>query len=140
MVLKFGNLKKSIDALDRALQILASPTIMDIVDLPTQETLRAGAIQNFEVAYEQCWKAMKRWLEKNFNAVQVDGVTRRELFRIAAEHVLIEDVDHWMSFHQARNETSHTYDGSVAIEVLRIAEVFLAPAKKLLHYLEMHND
>lgn len=45
------------------------------------------------------------------------AVTRRELFLRAAENRLIDDMDLWMSFHAARNETSHTYDTNTAEEV-----------------------
>ncbi len=103
------------------------------------ETVRSGVIQNFEVAYEQCWKMMKRWLESNVGAVEVDGVTRQELFRMAAEHRLINDVPLWMSFHKARNETSHTYDGEVAAEVMETAVRFLPQAKMFLKILEKGN-
>lgn len=113
---------------------------MDVVDLATQETLRAGVIQNFQVAYEQCWKMMKRWLEHNVSEIQVDGVTRRELFRIAAEHLLIDDVDRWMTFHQARNEMTHTYDGDVAQDVARVAGIFLRQATQFCEQLEARND
>ena len=53
---------------------------------------------------------MKRWLEENVGSASVDGVPRRELFRLAAESRLIADLPRWMEFHQARNQTSHTYE------------------------------
>lgn len=83
-----------------------------------KEVIRAGVIQNFEFTYELCWKFMKRWIEMNVDPISVDGVTRRELFRLASENKLIVDVDKWMEFHKARNSTSHIYDEDVADEVL----------------------
>lgn len=105
-----------------------------------KDTVKSGVIQNFEVAYEQAWKMMKRWLENNLGSAQVDGVTRKELFRLAAEHLLIKDVEIWSDFHRARNETSHTYDGRIAEEVLDSAKRFLGEAQNLLSQLEKHND
>lgn len=105
-----------------------------------RETVRSGIIQNFEVAYELSWKMMKRWLETNISAESVDGVTRRELFRLAAESRLLEDVDHWMSFHAARNITSHTYDNATAEEVSERAAQFVAAAQSLLAALRARND
>jgi nucleotidyltransferase substrate binding protein (TIGR01987 family) len=102
--------------------------------------VRSGIIQNFEVAYELSWKMMKRWIETNISAASVDGVTRRELFRQAAENRLIDDVDLWMSFHAARNETSHTYDNDTAEEVSDSAEQFVAAAQSLLTSLRARND
>jgi len=81
----------------------------------------AGVIQNFEFTYELCWKFMKRWIEMNVDPLSVDGVTRRELFRLAAENKLLADVNKWMEFHKARNLTSHIYDEEVAADVLAAA-------------------
>ena len=83
---------------------------------------------------------MKRWLETNISAESVDGVTRRELFRQAVENRLIDDVELWMSFHAARNETSHIYDSDTAEEVSEVAERFAAAAQALLTSLRARND
>lgn len=109
-------------------------------DEPLVKTLRAGVIQNFEFTYELCWKFIKRWLDKNLGKTEVEGVSRRQLFRLAHESRLIDDVDSWMTFHAARNETSHTYDPDIAEEVLAIARVFLPQAQELLARLEAKND
>ena len=135
MSLNLENLKKAIDALDRSVGS-AEKGIAAGSDANTIETLKAGVIQNFEVAYEQCWKIMKRWLEKNIGSEAVDGVTRRELFRYGAENNLIQDVDFWMEFHKARNETSHTYNEVVADKVYVVAKAFAPAAKQLLERLE----
>ncbi len=105
-----------------------------------EETVRSGIIQNFEVAYEQCWKTMKRWLEINISPDAGDGITRRELFRRAAEHLLISDVDAWMRFHAARNETSHTYNNTIAEDIFAVSREFLPTAKQFLAAVLARND
>ena len=105
-----------------------------------QEAVNAGIVQCFEVAYEQSWKMVKRWLENNISAQDVDGVTRRHLFRLAAEARLIEDVELWMTFHQARNETSHTYNLVKATAVVDMASGFLLACDSLLAVLKVRND
>ena len=137
MNLYLDNLTKSIDALERSVKTASG---LDTSDDDLRETVRAGVIQNFEVAYEQCWKMMKRWLEENIGSTYVDGVTRRELFRLAAESRLIIDVERWMDYHTARNQTSHTYDEATAQSVFEEATQFADDAKQLLRRLETHND
>ena len=137
MNLYLDSLTKSIDALERSVKTAGS---LDTSDDDLRETVRAGVIQNFEVAYEQCWKMMKRWLEENIGRTYVDGVTRRELFRLAAESRLITDVERWMDYHTARNQTSHTYDAATAQSVFEEATQFAHDARQLLRALEAHND
>ena len=127
MSLLLDNLAKSIDALNRSVLISKN---LKACDNDLQEIVRAGVIQNFEVAYEQCWKMMKRWLEENIGSTYVDGVSRRELFRLAAESHLITDVERWMDYHSGRNETSHTYDEDTAQSVFEAATKFVHDAKQ----------
>ena len=137
MNLHLDSLTKSIDSLERSVNTASS---LDTSDEDLWETVRAGVIQHFEVAYEQCWKMMKRWLEENIGRTYVDGVPRRELFRLAAESRLITDAERWMDYHNARNQTSHTYGENVAQSVFEEATEFAHDAGQLLRSLEAHND
>lgn len=138
MALELDSLSKSVEVLRRSLQVVEVNESRADDDM--LYTLRSGVIQNFEVAYEQCWKMMKRWLDNNLGSAYVDGVTRRELFRLAAEHQLIENVDRWMAYHYARNETPHTYDGESANVVYDSAKTFLQDALKFLSRIRSRND
>jgi hypothetical protein len=79
---------------------------------------------------------MKRWLALNFSPDEVNGVNRREFYRICAENSLIDDVNQWMEFHQARVRDSYTYIESVAEEVFVVALQFLPYARDCLKRLE----
>lgn len=138
MKLDFTSLEQSVLALRRSLDE-AGPLLPSFSPV-MRDTIKSGIIQHFEVAYEQCWKAMKRWLEQHGTRENVDGVTRRELFRIAAEHLLIADVDRWMNFHRGRNETSHTYDATTAADVYAVAVDFLPEAERFLATIATRND
>ena len=104
-----------------------------------QETFRSGIIQNFEIAYELCWKIMKRWIEDNVSPDAAFGVPRIELFRRAAENGLIDSVEQWMTFHQARNSTSHIYSAAVAAEVYTAAVRFVPEAEAFLQNITVRN-
>ncbi len=75
---------------------------------------------------------MKRWLADNLGKTDVEGITRRELFRLAATHKLIDSVDDWIFYHQARNQTSHSYDEVAANEIFSAAQIFTQHANLLL--------
>ncbi|MFH0798943.1 MAG: nucleotidyltransferase substrate binding protein [Pseudomonadota bacterium] len=140
MPLDLSSLKKAVDSLERTIGAAISDDKMNALDADQRDAIRAGVIQNFEFTYKLSWKMMKRWLEHNLGNVQVDGVSRRELFRLGAESQLIDDVEQWMEFHSARNETAHTYDQETAGDVFQVALRFLGPAKGLLMTLESKND
>ncbi|MEZ7891408.1 MAG: HI0074 family nucleotidyltransferase substrate-binding subunit [Candidatus Wallbacteria bacterium] len=104
------------------------------------DVIKAGVIQNFEFTYELCWKFMKRWLDINHSESFTAGITRKQLFRYAAENLLIEDFDRWLTYHELRNKTSHTYDGLIAAEIFNSARQFHGDAKAFLKTLKEKND
>lgn len=139
-MLDLSSLKTAIQTLSRGIEKTLDERMMSGQDEFVRKMILAGAIQHFEFTYELCWKFMRRWLEINLGSAYVDGVSRRELFRLAAESRLINDVEQWMLFHQARNLTSHTYDEDIAREVYQTAVQFVEQAKGLLAKLEVRND
>lgn len=106
-----------------------------------QEAIRAGVIQHFKVAYEQCWKFVQRWIRENQKPEDADHPrTRKDLFRAAARYGLIPDPVVWFLYGDARNLTSHIYDQRQANEVYEIAKQFAPDARALLDRLESLND
>ncbi len=140
MPLQLESLSKAVFALNSVLAKSDDAAFMRGLDEVARNAVKAGAIQHFEFTYELCWKFMKRWLETNVSATGVDGVTRRELFRMAAEQRLIVDVEQWMRHHAARNQTSHAYDAQIAESVYVAAHAFARDAVLLLKALEARND
>jgi len=139
MKLNLDSLKNAIASLDRALVVENS--LLNTGDKPLLETVRAGVIQNFEVAYEQAWKLIQRWIRENKTLEEAENPrTRRELFRLAAKFGLISDPAHWFEYGDARNLTSHTYDCKRAQIVYEAAKNFLNDANILLHNLSNSND
>ena len=138
--LVLDSLQKSVAALRAVLAKANDEAFMGALDEVARNAVRSGVIQHFEFTYELCWKSMKRWIEMHVSATAADGVTRRELFRQAAEQRLIDDVEQWMRYHAARNKTSHTYEPAVAESVYQVTSGFLRDAESLLQALAARND
>jgi nucleotidyltransferase substrate binding protein (TIGR01987 family) len=139
MALNLDSLRKSIDSLSRS--IAAAEKNMHLFDVDTQDTMRAGVIQNFEVAYEQCWKMLQRWIKVNRTPEDaVNPRTRKDLFRMVARYGLIADPLPWFTYGEARNLTSHIYDAEIALSVYATAISFYADAEYVLNQLEQLND
>jgi len=142
MPLVLDSLVKALRSLENAIEFYDSSACSELPE-ERRDTIRAGVVQCFEYSYELCWKFIKRWLDENLGRIYTDGVSRRELFRRAAESLLIEEVQSWMDHHRARNLTnltSHTYNLETAEEVLAGARDFLDDARRLLARLESENN
>lgn len=133
-------LKKAVHSLELAVSKMQNSQFVSGLDEDTLAIFKAGVIQNFEFTYELCWKFMKRWLSQNIGTDFTEGLTRLELFRLAAENLLIENTEKWILFHKARNITSHTYNAETAEEIYSLSPAFALEARKLLLILERKND
>ncbi|MCF6346095.1 MAG: nucleotidyltransferase substrate binding protein [Thiomicrorhabdus sp.] len=133
-MLDLSSLQKAIQSLKEALLVHQQYATGE--DGALGRTLQSGVIQNFEFTYEICWKFLKRWLAENLGKSSVEGLSRRELFRLSVEYRLMDSVETWMIYHRARNETSHTYDQKIAAEVFEVAKGFLSDAECLFSTLQ----
>ncbi|HEY3780398.1 MAG TPA: HI0074 family nucleotidyltransferase substrate-binding subunit [Fimbriimonadaceae bacterium] len=98
---------------------------------PEDQFVRDSVIKRFEFSYELSWKFLKRFIEQEI-VDSHDLSTRKELFRRGVHHKLIEGFDDWVAYHDARNQTSHTYNEIRAQEVYMMAGQFLPSAELLL--------
>ncbi len=140
MPLQLDHLRRSLEALSALLAVSENQTRMEELNEVERDGLRSGAIQKFEITYELAWKLIARWLNTNVTAGIATGVPRKELFRLAAQHGLLADVDLWMQHHEARNATSHLYDEQKAAFVYHSVTHFAHDARRLLAELEARND
>jgi nucleotidyltransferase substrate binding protein (TIGR01987 family) len=114
MPLQLGSFRNALAAL-RAVQAKSEDAAFIAgLDAITCEAIRSGVILHFGFTFELAWKFIRRRLDADIGRVSVDGIPRRDLFRIAAENGLIEVVDPWFQYHLARNQTSRTYDPAIA--------------------------
>lgn len=140
MHLDLTSLKQALAALELTGRAARESESQSTLSEGLRLAVRAGVVQHFEFTYELCWKFMKRWLSAVAGRTDVDGVSRRELFRMAAREKLIDDVESWFDFHTARNKVAHTYNEAAAAEVFDMALRFSVFAASLLKQLEARND
>ncbi|MBI5529847.1 MAG: nucleotidyltransferase substrate binding protein [Deltaproteobacteria bacterium] len=138
MKLDLSSLVSALSQLDESLGYSRSETARSDPKLFRQ--FRNSVVQCYEFTYELCWKMLKRRLELDApSAGSVDGLSFRDLFRLGAEHGLVEDPIRWFEYREHRNETSHVYDEAKAERVYETAAAFLDDAQRLLHELERRN-
>jgi len=116
--------------------IAATQSLALAIEQPKNEFIRDAVIQRFEYTYELCWKFIKRDLTEDLGSEAINMLSRRDLFRTAADRGLIDDPVPWFAFHKARNETSHTYNKNTAELTYTTALEFLPRAQALVTLLE----
>jgi len=139
MKLDFTQFKKAIKSLSEAIQSTTDTSFMASLNDAQRRTMRAGVIQNFEFTYEKSWKILQKQLQLEEGSEEVLALSRKDLFRLAAQKSLLENPENWFVYHRARNETSHTYNEVTAQEVYQITLQFLPDAEKLLSALEARD-
>jgi len=141
MKLELTSLRKAVESLERTLNVANDRDFIAELNPDQIDAIKAGVIQNFEVAYELCWKYIQRWLRQNISPADAEYPrTRKEFFRMAARYGLIDDPLAWFTYGDARNLSSHIYDEQKAETVYQTALRFITDAKFLLERLEERND
>lgn len=138
MTVMLSQLEKAHASLRRSIAVFDRVSGGQDIDLI--ETTRSGVVQNFEVAYEQSWKVLRRWMMHYLGVSDAEITQRRQLYRLAANNSLIDDLESWWDFHTARNLTSHTYNQSIALEVAEMARKFDLACAQLIENLAARSQ
>ena len=80
---------------------------------------------------------LKRYLSEN---ASLKEVSIKAVFREAGKLGLIDNVELWFSYLQARNLTSHTYNEDTADATYEAAQSFLKDAQLLLKNLQSTHE
>ncbi|MCX7115293.1 MAG: nucleotidyltransferase substrate binding protein [Gammaproteobacteria bacterium] len=112
---------------------LALNELSEAVTTTTQRQLNKleeqGLIQSFEYNYELSWNAIKDFYEAQ-GETNIQG--SRDAIRLAFKRGLIEDGELWMQMIKSRTLTSHTYDKTIAADiVIKIIQLFYPAFLKL---------
>lgn len=84
-----------------------------------------GLIKSFEFTHELAWNVLKDFLEYQ-GSVGSNGIMgSRDATREAFGRGLIKDGDIWMEMIKSRNQTSHTYNQSVAEDIVKKVALYL---------------
>ena len=106
---RFNSYKKALATLERTVVAARARTLNEIEE--------QGLIQGFEFTFELSWKLLKDYLEsKGFR----DFHGSKDTFKLAFQEGLINDGEVWMEMIDSRNRSSHTYEESVARQIMSL--------------------
>ncbi len=111
----------------------ALKSLSDALDLaqerPLSDLEKQGLIQAFEFTHELAWNAIKDFYE-NQGETGIQG--SRDAVRMAFRRDLIQSGEVWMEMIKSRNQTSHTYDETIANEIVTsVTDAYFDEFKKL---------
>jgi len=92
-----------------------------------------ATIQRFEFTFELAWKTMQTFAREK----GIEIVSPKDSIRVAAQLGLIENVEMWFDFLDARNMSSHIYDEKMAEVVYQQAKKFLPEVERLIEKLDV---
>lgn len=103
--------------------------------------IRDGLIQRFEFTYELSHKMLKRFLESTSpSPAEIDALAFQDLIRTGNEQgLLLSDWAVWRKYREMRSKTIHTYDESIALQVVAEIPAFLNEAQYLIQQLQSRN-
>lgn len=102
------------------------------------DAIRDAVIQRFEYSYSLCIKMLIRFLQSQATDLP-DTLTFNETIRKANQMgLLFSNLEKWTDYRLKRNMTSHTYEESIANEVVSVVKDFQKDANFLLKKLKEH--
>ena len=96
----------------------ANDRLKEILAMEDTQVNQDATIQRFEFCFELAWKLMKEYA-KNQGVV---CNSPKACIREAGSLELVDDVEKWLVFLEARNSTAHIYDASMAKIVFKEAK------------------
>ena len=97
----------------------------EMLTRPKEEAVRDSVIMRFELAFELAWKVLKDALEDK--GIVTLPANAKDNIRLAAENGLVDDVQTWFDFLDARNLATHVYDETMADSLYAIIKTRFYP-------------
>lgn len=88
----------------------ANERLKEVLAMEETQVNRDATIQRFEFCFELAWKSMKEYAKDQGVACN----SPKNCIREAGVLELVDDVEKWLVFLEARNSTVHIYDASMA--------------------------
>ena len=138
--LDLSALRNALDLLQAAVGVVDDSLWFRAQSPAVQNTLLAGAIQNFEAVYDLSVRMIRRQLELDADSpAEVDQSSFRDIMRLASENGLIDDVEAWFFCRRMRNISAHSYDRAKGRQVYQDTLNFAGDARSLLQRLVARN-
>ncbi len=126
---EYDKLKKSLQHLEQQYaNYLSMNERGNLLDLD-KDAISESVVQRFETCYDTLWKHLKKYLEEEIGLVAPNSP--KKIFRLAYENQIIEEIENWFEYAQARIDTAHDYSEEKFIATLEKTGDFIRDAIEL---------
>ena len=128
-MIEYDNLKKSLQHLEQQYANYLSMTERKYLSDLDKDAISESVVQRFETCYDTLWKHLKKYLEEEIGLVTPNSP--KPIFRMAFENQIIDEVENWFEYAQARIDTAHDYSERKFMATLEITGDFIRDAIEL---------
>lgn len=107
-MIEYDKLKKSLIHLEKQYNNYLTMDERGNLSQLDREGISESVIQRFETCYDMLWKHIKKYLEDETGLPDVPN-SPKPVLRIAFENHIINDIEKWMDYANARVGTAHDY-------------------------------
>ena len=104
---EYDKLKKSLHRLGQQYANYLSMNERDYLSDLDKDAISESVVRRFKPCYDTLWKHLKKYLEEEIGLEAPNSP--KLIFRLAYENQIIDDVESWFEYAQARIDTAHDY-------------------------------
>lgn len=107
-MMEYNKLKKSLIHLDMQYKNYLTMNQRENLSQLDREGISESVVQRFETCYDMLWKHVKKYLENEAGLPDVPN-SPKPVLRIAFENHIVDDMEKWIDYANARVGTAHDY-------------------------------
>jgi nucleotidyltransferase substrate binding protein (TIGR01987 family) len=130
-MIDYEKLEKALQHLQRQYANLRTVASRPELTDTDREAIAESVVHRFETVYDTLWKTLKRYLSEVLGLPEIPN-SPKPIFKLAAQNGLIDPVERWLAYADARVATAHDYSGSKAEAARALVHDFLSDANALL--------
>ncbi len=129
MMTEYDKLKRSLQHLEQQYANYLTANEREYLSDLDKDAISESVVRRFKPGYDTLWKHLKKYLEEE-NGLEAPN-SPKPIFRLAYENSIIEDVENWFEYAQARIDTAHDYNEEKFMATLEKTGDFIQDAIEL---------
>ncbi len=126
---EYDKLKRSLQRLEQQYKNYLSMNEREYLSDLDKDAISESVVRRFKPCYDTIWKHLKKYLEEEISIETPSSP--KPIFRLAYENRIIDEVENWFEYVQARVDTAHDYSEEKFMATLEKTGDFIQDAIEL---------